>query len=416
MLLCTGVATAFLQNGTTYPRVRAPWYGYLLFQSAVSPVAVQNAGLGTTISKGAPGRLATVTKASATRNCDEGKIKIWPIVHESAGAETEVRVVVINKGMTGRCLVTLTLAGSYKDGTILRVLPQQTGREEGDGPYEALSGTFGGLGYEDLKPSMNGRLMPELARASKVAGPGTQSKTAFSFLVPEASAALLVARDDGSHKWCRPLRQAVNGTGVATCARETWTVVQAPPPPPPKPTPVPRKRVPVPPKPPVKPAVNPPVKPAAAPPKPAVATSQPATAPKVQPAAAAPKPQVTQPAKPVTAPVSKPLAGTHVKSLVASPPPAVPRPITTAVPKAITSAPRPVTAAVPKPNTAAVPKPDSSSAEKYNSRQDWWQIWQNWKKANNSSTNSQQQQQQQPSPLPAAPAFPPSDPNPPPSK
>jgi hypothetical protein len=118
-----------MANGTTAPQTRPPWFGYMLFQAAVSPNRAAAAKLGSTIatSSSKPGRLASITAATATPGCDRGQIKIWPVVHEggkTAGSR-ELRVVLLNKSKRDDCQVTVNVNGVVGDGSLMWMMPDE---------------------------------------------------------------------------------------------------------------------------------------------------------------------------------------------------------------------------------------------------------------------------------------------------
>ena len=187
----------FLPNGKTAPRVRAPWYGYLLFQAAVQPKAAEAARLGrTTARSSSPGYLTPITAAAATPACRNGEIKVWPVLHDAmpdpkaqatqrraqASRAKELRVVVLHKGSERDCYVVLELTEKFADAKVTRVTP-------GGGVLTSDQVTFGGMRYRDLQPDISGPRWYDVVKASSGKGGGT----VFRFTVPKASAALLVA-------------------------------------------------------------------------------------------------------------------------------------------------------------------------------------------------------------------------------
>lgn len=123
-----GLRTIHMVNGSTAPQTRTPWFGYMLFQAAVSPKTAAAAKLGSTAasSSSKPGRLARITSAAATPGCGRGQIKIWPVVHrgEFAGS-TELRVVLLNKSDREDCRVALDVKGNFGDGSLMWMMPDE---------------------------------------------------------------------------------------------------------------------------------------------------------------------------------------------------------------------------------------------------------------------------------------------------
>jgi hypothetical protein len=183
------------KNGTSYPKVKAPWFGYMMFQAAVAPRAAEEAGLGPTAAAWEPGHFATITSAAASPACDAGQVKVWPVIHKSSiKGRKELRVVVLNKGVTKDCLVTLHLTEAYMDGYLTRVEPVARGGLKG---ISALEATYGKVNYTMPSPELNGTPLMEKVPALDVAGrvnSGCQG-TSFSFMVGKASAAVLMAHD-----------------------------------------------------------------------------------------------------------------------------------------------------------------------------------------------------------------------------
>jgi hypothetical protein len=183
----SGIATVFLPNGKTAPRVRPPWYGYLLFQAAVQPKAAEKAKLGPTrASSSSPGYVATVTSAAGTTACRNGEVKVWPVLHEAVGGKKELRVVVLHKGEDKDCDLVINLSERFRDAVVTRVTPQGS-----PGGLAAEEVTFGGMSYQDLQPEISGALQSETVtvRSGEAAG----AASSVMFRMPKASAALLVA-------------------------------------------------------------------------------------------------------------------------------------------------------------------------------------------------------------------------------
>ena len=180
-----------MPDGRTLPRVRAPWLGYLLFQAAVEPIPAAAANLGPTEADGAAARLATIISAAATKSCQGGEIKIWPVMHNTNDGGKEVRVVVLHKGENVDCSVTLQFKGTFQDAAVTWVEPVNTNATRG---LAALQGTFGGLSYEPLEAELKGTPATETVGAYTVNLWSGEEGTGFTFLVPKAKAALLVTR------------------------------------------------------------------------------------------------------------------------------------------------------------------------------------------------------------------------------
>ena len=185
------------KDGTTFPKVKAPWFGYMLFQAAVAPRAAESAGLGPTAADWNSGHFATITSAAASPACDAGQVKVWPVIHNtSMKGRRELRVVVLNKGVNKDCLVTLQLTEAFLDGYLTRVEPVARGGLKG---ISALEATYGGVNYTMPSPVLNGT--PAVEPVEAVQSPGLGGNrgckgTSFSFMVKKASAAVLMAHDD----------------------------------------------------------------------------------------------------------------------------------------------------------------------------------------------------------------------------
>jgi hypothetical protein len=182
----------FMPDGRTLPRVRAPWFGYLLFQAAVEPVPAAAANLGPTDADGAPGRLAPIISAAATKLCQGGEIKIWPVMHDTTDGAKEVRVVVLHKGEAVDCSVTLHFKGTFLDARVIWVEPLSTSATARG--LAALQASYGGLSYGNLEAELKGSITWEVVTASTVNLWSGEEGTGFTFVVPKAKAALLVTR------------------------------------------------------------------------------------------------------------------------------------------------------------------------------------------------------------------------------
>ncbi|WIA36717.1 hypothetical protein OEZ86_007990 [Tetradesmus obliquus] len=185
-----------MANGTTAPQTRPPWFGYMLFQAAVSPHRAAAAKLGPTAaaSSSKPGRLASITAAAATPGCSQGQIKIWPVVHEAgtaaaaaAAGSKELRVVLLNKSKREDCQVTVNVNGVFEDGSLLWMMPEEA---EGPDRMAAKRIMFGGATFTDRSGLMSSTPKQEKVAAAAAAGAGTS----YTMQVPRASAALLVAQ------------------------------------------------------------------------------------------------------------------------------------------------------------------------------------------------------------------------------
>ncbi|WIA36716.1 hypothetical protein OEZ86_007990 [Tetradesmus obliquus] len=191
-----GLRTIHMANGTTAPQTRPPWFGYMLFQAAVSPHRAAAAKLGPTAaaSSSKPGRLASITAAAATPGCSQGQIKIWPVVHEAgtaaaaaAAGSKELRVVLLNKSKREDCQVTVNVNGVFEDGSLLWMMPEEA---EGPDRMAAKRIMFGGATFTDRSGLMSSTPKQEKVAAAAAAGAGTS----YTMQVPRASAALLVAQ------------------------------------------------------------------------------------------------------------------------------------------------------------------------------------------------------------------------------
>jgi hypothetical protein len=193
-----GIGTVFLPNGKTAPRVRPPWYGYLLFQAAVQPKAAEAARLGrTTVTSNKPGYLTSIIAAAATPACRNGEIKVWPVIHDAkpdpqaqatqrrsqSSGTKELRIAVLHKGAGRDCFVVLELTENFADAKLVRVTPV------GDGGLTSERVTFGGMSYKDLQPEISGTRAYTVIKANR----GRAGGTRFRFNMPSASAALLIA-------------------------------------------------------------------------------------------------------------------------------------------------------------------------------------------------------------------------------
>uniref|UniRef100_A0A383WPH3 Glycoside hydrolase family 79 protein n=1 Tax=Tetradesmus obliquus TaxID=3088 RepID=A0A383WPH3_TETOB len=197
-----GLRTIHFTNGTTAPQVRPPWFGYMLFQAAVSPHRAAAAKLGPTAaaSSSKPGRLASITAAAATPGCSQGQIKIWPVVHEAGAAAAaagskELRVVLLNKSKREDCQVTVNVNGVFEDGSLLWMMP-----EEAEGPERMAAKRimFGGATFTDRTGLMSSTPKQEKVAAAAAAAAAARTAagagTSYTMQVPRASAALLVAQ------------------------------------------------------------------------------------------------------------------------------------------------------------------------------------------------------------------------------
>ena len=177
----------FLPTGKTAPRVRPPWYGYLLFQAAVQPKAAEKAKLGPTkASTSNPGYVATVTGAAGTTACQNGEVKVWPVLHDALNGKKELRVVLLHKGDAKDCYVVLNLSEKFTDDTVVtRVTPVGS-----PGGLAADQVAFGGMSYQDLQPEISGSLQRETVQVKTAVAAGGGSTVMFN--MPKSSAALLV--------------------------------------------------------------------------------------------------------------------------------------------------------------------------------------------------------------------------------
>jgi hypothetical protein len=193
---------------TFLPRVKAPWYGYMLFQAAAAPKAAEASNLGPSATvDGTAGRFATIKSAAATPACEAGQVKIWPVVHNTSylsqisGVKKELRVVVLNKNDESDCLVTLKLSEGFQDASLTRV------QAEDDTGLAAQSVLWGGQKYEWKETQLSGTPVSELVvgvlggdgNAEELPKPsrklrGCEGGTSYTFMMPKASAALLVSQ------------------------------------------------------------------------------------------------------------------------------------------------------------------------------------------------------------------------------